>query len=103
TSPAPPLLHPLSLHDALPISLPRSLFVFLPLAVLVLLLQNRTGYGRLLYALGDNPVASRLAGVKSWQVLIALYVLSAVLAGIARSEEHTSELQSRENLVCRLL
>src|SRR5690606_42056127 len=25
------------------------------------------------------------------------------LAGTARSEEHTSELQSRENLVCRLL
>src|SRR5690606_41505639 len=24
-------------------------------------------------------------------------------AGVARSEEHTSELQSRENLVCRLL
>src|SRR5690606_40363631 len=26
-----------------------------------------------------------------------------ILAGPARSEEHTSELQSRENLVCRLL
>src|SRR5690606_42022394 len=24
-------------------------------------------------------------------------------AGVARSEEHTSELQSRENIVCRLL
>src|SRR5690606_41931931 len=27
----------------------------------------------------------------------------AVLGGGSRSEEHTSELQSRENLVCRLL
>src|SRR5690606_39737801 len=27
----------------------------------------------------------------------------AVAAGPGRSEEHTSELQSRENLVCRLL
>src|SRR5690606_41197151 len=26
-----------------------------------------------------------------------------LLVGIKRSEEHTSELQSRENLVCRLL
>src|SRR5690606_40849628 len=26
-----------------------------------------------------------------------------LVAGILRSEEHTSELQSRENLVCRLL
>src|SRR5215475_9621997 len=33
------------------------------------------------------------------------YLLSAppANAGLARSEEHTSELQSRENLVCRLL
>src|SRR5690606_40715930 len=28
---------------------------------------------------------------------------SAVGTGMSRSEEHTSELQSRENLVCRLL
>src|SRR2546430_11450553 len=27
----------------------------------------------------------------------------AVLAGVERSEEHTSELQSQSNLVCRLL
>src|SRR6266511_4566489 len=34
------------------------------------------------------------------------YLFPAVLAafkGVLRSEEHTSELQSRENLVCRLL
>src|SRR5687768_17950470 len=29
--------------------------------------------------------------------------LGRVLAGLARSEEHTSELQSRLHLVCRLL
>src|SRR5690606_40693809 len=29
--------------------------------------------------------------------------LALLAAGSARSEEHTSELQSRENLVCRLL
>ena len=27
----------------------------------------------------------------------------AEIKGVSRSEEHTSELQSRENLVCRLL
>lgn len=63
--------------------IPTSLIVFVPLALLVLFVLGRTGYGRLLYALGDNPVASRLAGVKSWQVLIVLYVISALLAGIA--------------------
>jgi len=63
--------------------LPVSLLVFIPLAAVILLLLRRTGYGRLLYALGDNPIAARLAGVKGWQVLIALYIISAVLAAIA--------------------
>src|SRR5690606_39627268 len=34
---------------------------------------------------------------------IALFSYSVVLVRFIRSEEHTSELQSRENLVCRLL
>jgi ribose transport system permease protein len=63
--------------------LPNSLLVFVPLAALVLLMLRRTGYGRLLYAIGDNPVASRLSGARSWQVLIGLYMLSAVIAAIA--------------------
>jgi ribose transport system permease protein len=62
---------------------PRNLIAFVPLALVVLFILRRTGFGRLLYAIGDNPVASRLSGAKSWQVLTALYVLSAVLAGIA--------------------
>jgi ribose transport system permease protein len=63
--------------------LPFSLLVFVPLSALILFLLRRTGYGRLLYAIGDNPVASRLSGVRSWQVLIVLYAISAVLAAIA--------------------
>ncbi|MGI9647233.1 MAG: ABC transporter permease [Acidimicrobiia bacterium] len=63
--------------------LPYSLLVFVPLAALIIFSLNRTGYGRLLYAIGDNPEASRLSGTRSWQVLIVLYVISAVLAGVA--------------------
>lgn len=63
--------------------LPVSLLVFVPLALLILFTLNRTGFGRLLYAIGDNEIASRLSGAKSWQVLTVLYVVSAVLAGIA--------------------
>ncbi len=63
--------------------LPNSLLVFVPLAALILILLRRTGFGRLLYAVGDNPVAARLSGARSWQVLIVLYMLSAVLAAIA--------------------
>jgi ribose transport system permease protein len=63
--------------------IPYSLLVFVPLTLLILLGLRRTGFGRLLFAIGDNPIAARLSGARSWQVLIALYVLSAVLAGIA--------------------
>jgi ribose transport system permease protein len=63
--------------------IPNSLVAFVPLAVIILLGLRRTGYGRLLYAVGDNPIAARLSGTRSWQVLIVLYALSAVLAAIA--------------------
>jgi ribose transport system permease protein len=62
---------------------PNSLLVFVPLAALILLGLWRTGYGRLLYAIGDNPVAARLSGARAWQVLIVLYIVSALMAGIA--------------------
>jgi len=63
--------------------LPASLLVFVPLAALILVGLRRTGYGRLLYAIGDNPIAARLSGTRAWQVLIALYMISAVMAAIA--------------------
>jgi ribose transport system permease protein len=63
--------------------IPHSLLLFVPIAVLILLGLRRTGYGRMLYAIGDNPVAARLSGAKSWQILIVLYVLASVLAGLA--------------------
>jgi ribose transport system permease protein len=62
---------------------PYSLLVFVPILLLILLGLRRTGYGRLLFAVGDNPIAARLAGARSWQVLIVLYLISALLAAIA--------------------
>jgi ribose transport system permease protein len=63
--------------------LPNNLIVFVPLAVLIVIGLRRSGYGRLLFAVGDNPIAARLAGTRVWQVLLALYILSAVLAAVA--------------------
>lgn len=63
--------------------LPNSLFLFVPLAALILFGLRRTGYGRLLFAIGDNEIAARLAGVRVWQVHVALYTLSALLAAVA--------------------
>src|SRR5207302_10527865 len=101
--PATPPIYTLSLHDALPISMRRVL------------------YG----ASGNNPVVPDmmvragqgffeeidvLDGLPDWITGADLdyYTSEFERTGFAgglnwyRSEEHTSELQSRENLVCRL-
>lgn len=62
---------------------PMSLFVFVPVALIILFGLRTTGFGRLLYAIGDNPIAARLSGARSWQVLTVLYIISAVLAAVA--------------------
>jgi ribose transport system permease protein len=62
---------------------PYNLLVFIPLTAMILVGLRRTGYGRLLYAIGDNPIAARLSGTRAWQVLIVLYVISAVMAALA--------------------
>src|SRR5438067_4749167 len=76
--PAPPELHPLSLHDALPISIstkPESV----NLTALVAKFSSTRDSAR------SCPVRRSGTGCTR------------------RSEEHTSELQSRFELVCRLL
>ena len=64
------------------LGLPNGLAVFIPFAALLIWAQRRTGFGRLLYAVGSNEGAARLSGVRGWQVHLALYALSGVIAGI---------------------
>jgi ribose transport system permease protein len=62
---------------------PISLFLWLIIGVLILFGLERTGFGRLLYAVGDNREACHLAGVRVWRVLFANYLICAILAAIA--------------------
>ena len=71
------------LGTGLTYGVPNALLLFVPLAALVMFTLRRTGFGRLLYAVGDNEKATRIAGVLYWQVILALYVVSGLLAGIA--------------------
>jgi ribose transport system permease protein len=63
--------------------IPLDVFLWLPIAVLVVIALGRTGFGRLLYAIGDNREACRLAGVRVWRLLFIDYIICAVLASIA--------------------
>lgn len=62
--------------------LPNGLVLFMPFAALLIWGQRRTGFGRLLYAVGANEAAARLSGVRVWQVHLALYTLSGAIAGL---------------------
>src|SRR5690606_42022583 len=95
---APPKTYTLSLHDALPISLRA----------------RGIGQAAVQYIL-DGGVAPRQGVADQHQIrrrlqlggIIAFNQADTGLRQLGahgwRSEEHTSELQSRENLVCRLL
>src|SRR5690606_42044295 len=84
------IIYTLSLHDALPICLNLQVNQGEMMAIIG---NSGSGKSTLLNMLGglDRPSAGRLT------------VDGKDMLKLSRSEEHTSELQSRENLVCRLL
>ena len=57
-------------------------FIWALISAVVLYILIKTGLGRLIYAVGDNAKAARLAGVKVWQVQTTAYVLCAILGGM---------------------
>lgn len=63
--------------------MPVNLFLWLIVAGLMLFGLHRTGFGRLLYAIGDNREACHLAGIRVWRVLFVDYLLCSILAAIA--------------------
>ena len=64
-------------------SVPYSVLVWGGVAIALIWLLRRSGWGRLIYAIGDNETAARLAGVRVWQVRLSAYMLSGVLSAIA--------------------
>jgi ribose transport system permease protein len=63
--------------------IPYDLLVWAPIAALIILGLRYTGFGRMIYAVGDNPVACRLAGVRVWQVLLGVYALCGLFSAFA--------------------
>ncbi len=53
------------------------------LYVLLWYMLNNTAFGRHIYAVGDDPEAAELAGIRTKRVLVAAYTLAGVIAGLA--------------------
>lgn len=62
---------------------PLSFVVVIILFVIFHLFLTRTALGRKIFCVGGNPEATRLAGINSDNVLIAVYTLSGLMCGIA--------------------
>src|SRR5207249_10744422 len=98
TSPSTSYLYTLSLHVALPIFPPSSPKITRPLAVVSVPPHELAG-----------PGSGSVQAMSPVKIFIAFRIRCGAGSGVVRcdppkrSEEHTSELQSRFDLVCRLL
>jgi ribose transport system permease protein len=63
--------------------IPNDLIVWVPIAIILIFVLRSTGFGRLLYAIGDNSKACTLAGIRVWRILLINYVTCGLLAAVA--------------------
>lgn len=61
---------------------PKVLFLLVVLYAVAALALHYTRTGRAIYAFGSNPAAARLAGINTTKVLILVYAISGLCAGI---------------------
>ena len=62
--------------------IPYSAFLVGGIAVLIALVLGRLVWGRWIYAVGGNPEAARRTGIPVRSVLISVYILCGLLAGV---------------------
>lgn len=63
--------------------IPWIIFIAFGVAILTYLFLNHTRIGRQVYALGSNPVAAPLRGIKVTQVTLLVFTIAGALAGLA--------------------
>src|SRR5690606_41400138 len=96
-------IYTLSLHDALPIYLKKQHHSARHWCYAY---QIGTFENQIQFRANDDGEPNNSAGMPIYgqiQSFEVTNILIVVVRYFGRSEEHTSELQSRENLVCRLL
>lgn len=62
--------------------IPESLVLWALTAIVIIVGLRRSGYGRLLYAIGTNRIACHLSGVRVWQVELVTYTITGLLSAV---------------------
>jgi len=71
------------LGTAQPAGIPLPIIIFFVIAVVGIVVLRRTRFGRSLYAIGSNPNAARVVGIRSNRILFATFVLSGLSSALA--------------------
>src|SRR5690606_42141457 len=93
-------IYTLSLHDALPILI--GITPAMPTGSSLKFMMDKLPERAFDVGIAEQHAVTLSAGMATQGMIVFCNIYSTFLQR-ARSEEHTSELQSRENLVCRLL
>jgi ribose transport system permease protein len=65
------------------IPIPHSFFFMLIVAAVMWVVLHRSVFGRYLYAVGKNEEAARYSGIRTTQVIVAAYIICAVLTALS--------------------
>ncbi|RPJ36402.1 MAG: ABC transporter permease [Chloroflexi bacterium] len=71
------------LAKASPLGLPNLVIFAVVVSILVFCFLNYTRPGRDIYALGSNPEAARMSGIRTQRVIFMVYVISGLVCGLA--------------------
>jgi len=63
--------------------IPYNALILLALAIVLTIVLHRSAFGRRIFIVGGNPMTGRLFGIPSDLIMIACYVISSCLAGVA--------------------
>jgi rhamnose transport system permease protein len=71
------------LAKGVPLGLPNLVITALIVAAIVYVFLNHTQPGRDIYALGTNPDAAKISGIRTQRVTFMVYVIAGIICGLA--------------------
>ncbi len=71
------------LSKGTPLGLPNMVIIAIVFAILIFYFLNYTRTGRDIYAVGSNPDAAQMAGIRKQRIIFLVYLLSGVASGLA--------------------